>query len=480
MQQLSGLDALFVHAERANSYMHIGPVMIYDPGTAEGGAVAYRDIVATFADRLHLSSIFRRKLVEVPFNLDRPYWIEDPDFKLDHHIHHHTLAAPGGLQQLCDKIADLHARPLNRNHPLWEAHVIDGLDRLEGLPRGCFAIYLKTHHATQDGATGVAIVEAIHDLQPGTVSAADDDWRAEAVPGNFKLLRRALVNSLRQPAMLVRVGGRVVPALRHLRAASNSAESPDLLLPEKTRFNGPISARRVVGCITVELGQLKRISKLVPGATINDVSLAIVSGAMRKYLQSKGELPQDTLVAGAPVNARRSAQQDTGGNVVSVMRVSLCTQLEEPLERLRGIHRSSKNAKKSQGAIGADLMTDLVASLPGYLLAWGSAAALATGVMGKMNPVMHTLVTNVPGPRAPLYLCNARMRMIVGLGPCLDGIGLFHTISSYCDVVAVGFQACSEMLPDPALYTQCLQQSFDELRAARLPRKKTQRGRNSS
>ena len=188
MQQLSGLDALFVHTERANNFMHIGPVMIYDPATTSGGVVSFENIVSTFADRLHLSSVFRRKMISVPGDLDKPYWIEDPDFTLDDHIHQRTLSAPGNWTQFCVEIADLHAQPLDRHRPLWEAHIIEGLDKLEGLPPGCFAIYLKTHHATQDGATGVEIVEALHDLEPCPIRRSHKDaWKPEPQPPRVQL-----------------------------------------------------------------------------------------------------------------------------------------------------------------------------------------------------------------------------------------------------------------------------------------------------
>jgi hypothetical protein len=184
MQQLSGLDALFLHIERANIYMNIGPVMVYAPQGRSGGTDDnFQAIYQCFERGLEFSSIFRRKLVTVPLDLDLPYWVEDPDFCLDEHLSQTWLPAPGDWSQLYAEVSRLHATPLDRERPLWAAHIIEGLDALEGMPRGCFAIYLKTHHATQDGATGVEMVQAIHDRAGGTRNrSSSDSWKAGRKP----------------------------------------------------------------------------------------------------------------------------------------------------------------------------------------------------------------------------------------------------------------------------------------------------------
>jgi diacylglycerol O-acyltransferase len=464
MQQLSGLDALFLHMEQANIYMHIGPVMVYAPGA--GSRDLFQAIYQSFERGLQYSNIFRRKLKSVPLDIDRPYWLEDSDFCLDNHLSHTYLPAPGDWAQLCAEISRLHATPLDRNLPLWAAHVIEGLDALEGMPRGCFAIYLKTHHATQDGATGVKIVQAIHDSASGIERQREtDNWQAEADPYTAQLMGRAMINNIRRPFAMARVAAQALPAARQLLGAAEDDAIP-LLLSERTRFSAPVSEQRVVGFARFEFAELQAIRAAVANATLNDVCSCIVAGSLRRYLLSKGELPASSLIAGAPVNARREGQVGAGGNVISAIRFALHSQCEDPLQRLQAIRRETAAAKQSHQDMGSELLVDLAESLPGYLSAWSSKALLKSNLLARMQPVLHTLISNVPGPREPLYLAGAQMQMILGLGPCVDGIGLFHTISSYCQTICIGFQSCPRMLPDPEFYSQCLRESFEELAAA--------------
>ena len=172
MQQLTGIDTLFLTQETERTPLHISPLLIYDPSTAPGGSVRFKDILRLFESRLHLAPIFRRKLVQVPFDLDYPYWVETEDFDLEFHVRHIALPRPGDWRQLCIQVARLHARILDRSHPLWEAYVIEGLDNIEGLPKGSFALFLKMHHAAIDGVAGAEIIGAIHDTEPRAVGRA--------------------------------------------------------------------------------------------------------------------------------------------------------------------------------------------------------------------------------------------------------------------------------------------------------------------
>jgi diacylglycerol O-acyltransferase len=332
MQQLSGLDALFLHIEQANIYMHIGPVMVYAPAAGAGSRDQFEAIYQCFERGLQHSNIFRRKLVTVPLDIDRPYWLEDIDFCLDNHLSHTYLPAPGDWKQLCAEVSRLHATPLDRSRPLWAAHVIEGLDALEGMPRGCFAIYLKTHHATQDGATGVEIVQAIHDSSTGLARRGEtDSWQAEPEPYRARLMGRAMLNNIRRPIAMARVAAQALPAARQLLGDARDDSIP-LLLSERTRFNAPVSAHRVVGFTRFELSELQAIRPAVAKATLNDVCSCIVAGGLRRYLHSKGELPATSLVAGAPVNARRADQVGSGGNIISAIRFALHSHCDDPLQ----------------------------------------------------------------------------------------------------------------------------------------------------
>jgi WS/DGAT/MGAT family acyltransferase len=314
MQQLSGLDALFLHLEQANTYMNIGPVMVYAPprrGRGAGLGDNFQAVYKSFEQGLRHSSIFRRKLVTVPLDLDRPYWVEDSEFCLEEHLSQTYLPQPGDWQQLCAEVSKLHATPLDRSRPLWAAHLIEGLDALEGLPRGCFAIYLKSHHATQDGATGVEMVQAIHDRGnrgKGSRKRPDEDhWKSEREPARTQLLGRAMFNNLQRPVAMAKTIGRALPAARELLGKEEDDSLP-LLLDERTRFNGPVSAQRVVGFARFDIAELQAIRPAVANVTLNDVCAAIVSGGLHAYLQSKDEGQSASLVAGAPVNSRRQDQ----------------------------------------------------------------------------------------------------------------------------------------------------------------------------
>ena len=340
MEQLSGMDASFLHSETSTTPMHIGTVYIYDVSTAPNGFVRFKDILKTFEQRIDKSTVFRRKLATVPLELDQPYWIEDANFDLEFHVRHIALPQPGDWRQLCIQVARLHSRPQDRSRPLWEAYVIEGLDNVEGLPKGSFALFLKIHHAAIDGATGTEIMGAIHDLaaEPDAdESSAGSTWRPESTPSNASLLWRAYLANLRHPFRLARVVGKGIPAIGRLRSGRKEKKFRSLGEKERTRFNGEISAHRVFGAVTYDLAEVRRIKTVVEGATVNDVMLTIVGGALYKYLEAKGEAPERSLVTGAPVNVRSEEEVGAGGNVVSMMSISLRTDITDPLQRLRTI-----------------------------------------------------------------------------------------------------------------------------------------------
>ncbi len=469
MQQLSGLDALFLRLERGNTYMHVGPLMIYAPPKGGKGAPSFKTVQELLEKRLGNRDVLRRKLVEVPWQLDNPYWVEEHNFKVKNHIQRTRLRKPGGMRQLCNEVARIHSQLLDRAHPLWIAHIIYGLDDIAGLPRGSFAIYLKTHHAAMDGTTGAATIQGIHDPLPGAKGGTTmAHSESEGDPSSFDLLSRALVNNIRQPFRLAGVAGQAVQSIQRIVKGTREDRLSGLGEKARTRFNGLIGPDRVVGLTQLKLAEMKEVSRRVPGATINDVGLTIVSGAMRRYLDAKGELPGKSLVAAVPVNIRAHQPGKVGGNVISGMTVSLCSDVDDLLERLECVHQQSLAAKAWHEEMGPQLLTNLSDSLAPYLVSLISKPLLATGLLGRTPPIANTIVTNVPGPQQPLYFGGSKMVMISGVGPCADGFGLFHTISSYCDVVAVGFQACPRMLPDPEFYTRCIEETWDELKAAAM------------
>jgi WS/DGAT/MGAT family acyltransferase len=368
MKQLTGPDAMFLHTELEGFPMLIGGVSIYDQSTAPGGIVRFKDILAMFESRLDRSPIFRRKLAEVPLNLDQPYWVDDHNFDLEFHVRHIGLPRPGDWRQLCIQVARLHARPLDRGKPLWEAYVIEGLNNMEGVPPGSFALYLKVHHAAIDGASGVQFFSAFNDTSPEPEAAPlPAVWTPEAAPSNAKLLRKAYVNNLRKPGKILEWGKGLVASRKRVKAGLESGEFKELGDIPATRFNGKLSAHRVIGATKFDFEDIRAIKNCVDGATVNDVVLTIVSGALRKYLQAKGELPETSLVTGCPVNVRDEDEKDKEGNMVGMMTTSLCTDVEDPLARLREVHAEALDAKAYLQAQGARMMVDFSEALPGAL-----------------------------------------------------------------------------------------------------------------
>jgi WS/DGAT/MGAT family acyltransferase len=467
MQQLSGQDASFLYFETANAPMHIGSFALYDPSTA-GGPLSYDKIVHNTAQRLHRARCFRQRVVRVPLDLDHPYWIEDPDFDLEFHVRHIALPKPGDWQQLCTQVARLQARPLDLTRPLWELYVIEGLENIPGLPHGSFALLTKIHHAAIDGVSGAELAAAIHDLAPDSEPPLPDaPWAPDELPSARELLLKTLGHRALGPLKLGRLLLEAVPAAVRAREEQRKHPVEPVGVP-RTRFNGPVSPHRSVGGVELDLGLVREIKKSLPGATVNDAILTIVGGALRRYLEAKHELPEHALVAMAPISARAAGEQGAAGNRVSVMTVGLGSDVADPAERLRRVHRKAAGSKAFNQAVGSRLMTDVQEVIPGSLAGLVARIFTGFGLANRVDPFFNCVVTNVPGPQFPLYSAGARLVANYGLGPIQDGLGLIHPIFSYCGRITVAFTACRAMLPDPRFYEDCLRASFDDLRTATL------------
>jgi diacylglycerol O-acyltransferase len=469
MEQLSGLDATFLNLETATAPTHVGGVAIYDQSTAPDGQVTFKGILANVESRLHLARCFRQKLVRVPFGLDHPYWIEDADFDLEFHVRHIALPKPGDWRQLCIQVARLHARPLDLNRPLWEMYVIEGLDGVEELPAGSFAILTKIHHAAIDGVSGTELVSAIHDLTPeGVARRPESPWVAESEPTLLELALRSTVNNIRQPFRFAQILGEAAPpAIRaFLQQRENAASEAPLSEIPRTRFNGPVSPHRVFEATTFSLADVKQIRKRIEGATVNDVILAVVGGSLRRYLDHHGELPLGTLSAFAPISTRTESQKGTAGNQVAGMFVRIHTDEADPVRRLEKVHRTTVSSKEMSNAVGARSMTDVTQTMPGVLAGISGRLVARTGLMSRMKPIANCVVTNIPGPQIPLYFTGAKMVGNFGLGLPMEGIGLFHCVLSYNGAITVAVTACRAQMPDPEFYAECMDASFRELREA--------------
>jgi diacylglycerol O-acyltransferase len=471
MQQLNAHDAMFVHFDNESWAAHGGMVAIYDPSTAPGGQVRFRDILAHLQRRLPRSPIFRRRLVRVPLDLDHPYWIEDEHFDLESHVHHLRLPQPADWRQLCITVARLDSYPLDMNRPLWEMHVIEGLDHVDSVPAGSYAIFTKLHHVAVDGHSMRDIITGIHDLTPDVdETAPQDDWAPEPRPSAVSLLQRAALNNLvAAPLRTARAAAAMLPAAPQLsRALLNRGGDGSVLLPgtqapiPHTRFQAEITPHRVLDSRAFPLEQIARLRALVDGATVNDVIIAIVGGAVRRYLAAKGETPADELTCGAPVDLRAD-KQSTGGNDIAFLTVALGADIDDPVRRLRHIRQSTSEAKHMQKAIGAQELSEFSASFPGALSSWGFKALAASQLLfGSRRPMANVGVSNVPGPQVPFYMNGARAERFFGVAPVFHGSALVFGVFSYCGRVEVTFVSCRRVVPDPVFLAECLQASYDE------------------
>jgi len=439
MRQLSGLDYAFLQLERGNNYMHVAGLGIYDPSTAPGGKVRFKDILRFFSARIEHVPHFRRRLVTVPWELDRPWWVEDADLDVEFHVRHIALPQPGDWRQLCIQVARLHSRPLDRSKPLWEAYVIEGLHNVPGVPPGSFALYTKVHHALIDGEAGAELTRALHSLSAEDVEAEDGAVVtvrvADREPSTIEIYSRAIVSNLQKLPELARfsldaatrvagLGAGVAqrlagdPAqLREKLAALMSGDLTSTLprLPPATRFSGPVTAHRVFEAVGVPVAELREIRRKVGDATINDLFLTIVGGALNRYLGARGELPATSMVAGVPMTVR-GAEKTQEGNRVGMTLMPVHSEIADPLERLAAIRADAATAKRVSGALGKDLAMNALEHLP---------TPLADAVLRNIRlPRLSLIVSNVRGPDATLYMAGARLVAYAPISIVVDGIGL--------------------------------------------------------
>ncbi len=467
MRQLQGMDASFVAMETRNSPMHIGSILVYNPETAPGGFVRFKDILSFIESRMQLSKTIRQRLVRVPFDLDYPYWVEDPDFDLEYHVRHLALPKPGDWRQLCIQAARIFARPLDLTRPPWEFTVIEGLENVEGVPPGSYALVTKVHHAAIDGMSGVDLLEATHTLDPNAPPPnAPDDWQPEKIPNAAELLGKSYFNALTNPMKQLEVAAKAAPGLANAvkGLAKRDFEVSTNLVAPRSRFNRKISPHRVIQGMSVPLADIKAIRALSPGCKVNDVFLAIVGGALNKYLTAKDDLPKATLTAMAPISVREKDEKGDMGNQVAAMVAPLGTHIADHKERLEFVHAQTVNSKAMTDAMGARNMTEISKVSPALFMSLGARLYTELGLAERVKQPFSTVVTNVPGPPVPIYSTGARLESQMGLVCLTDGMGLGHVVQSYVDEATISFTACRDLLPDPDFYIECIRESFEELR----------------
>ena len=469
MKQLGILDSAFINLEHKNVPQHIGSFGIYDQSTAPGGHVRFKSVIKHFERQIKKIPLFRTRLIQAPGRFARPYWIVDDNFDMEFHLRHIALPHPGDWRQLCILIARLHSRPIDMSRPLWESYVIEGLDNIEGLPKDCFVIYTKIHHSIVDGGGADNFMAAIHDLEPishDDENEPEETYEGEIRPSRFELMGTSAKSYLSNAWGLTKGGYELTQevAKSAVKLAKGELKAPPTDAPN-TRFNQPVGSYRVIEAATLPFEDFRYI-KNQTHTKINDVALAIVSGAMRKYLDAHNEHPDTSLVASVPMNMR-TRKGDTGdANQVGSIFTSLNSTIDDPLERLLAIHRSANEAKEF--AENAPLKDAL--KLAGAMSPRITKRLINTYVDNKLTKHLpmkiNTVVSNVPGPDFPLYCSGARLIRYHGLGVLTPGVGIFHLIFTYCGQVTITMMADRSMMPDPGFYRECLDNSYAELKAA--------------
>lgn len=464
MERLSGLDAGFLYMETPTLHMHTLKIAILD--RPPGDALPLAELREAIRERLPLLPPFRRRVVDVPFGFHHPVWIEDPDFDLDHHVRLVTLPEPGNRRQLEEAIADIASVPLDRDRPLWRMDVFDGLedDRI--------AVLVKIHHAVADGLASAALLANVMSSSAVDDQLPVDTWRPEPVPTVGRLLRDALRDHLSQlrglPRLLRRTLANLRALARHRRRSSVTTPMPMLHTP-RTSFNGALTPRRSFVTASMAVSDVDAVRDAF-GVTVNDVVLGVVSGGLRAYLLERDELPSTSLVAGVPV-AIDASEVRLEGNRVSNLFTSLATDEADLVRRLHRIRDVTNEAKRLQKLMGRETLGDWVQYTPPRPWAWFMRQYSGHRIADRHPPAINLVVSNVPGPPAPLFAAGAELRELYSVGPVLEGIGLNITVWSYLDRYYIGLLGCLDEVPEPWRITDAMQRALAELAtaAAQIP-----------
>jgi diacylglycerol O-acyltransferase len=468
MERLHGIDGSFLYAETPTNHMHTIKVAVLEPSPK--GSYSLERVKADLRGRLHLLPPLRRRVVEVPFGFHHPVWIEDaPD--LDWHVRETEAPPPGGQRDLDAIVSIIASVPLDRTRPLWELWFVTGLagDRVAAVG--------KIHHSVADGVAVATLLANVVDEAGGTLApeAPVDDRPAEAIPSAGRLLRDALVDHVRQalvlPGLVARTARNVRRVLAQRRRVPLVPPRPVVDAP-RTSLNGALTPRRAFASTALPLAEIRAV-RTAFDVTLNDVLLALVAGALRRYLADRGELPRRPLVAEVPVaidpvgGPRRLA-----GNHLSNIFISLCTEIDDPVRRLRAIHEAAIAAKRQHEVLGPDLFESWAEFLPPRPAAWVMRAYSRLHLADRHPPPINVIVSCVPGPKTRLGWPGGTLEAVYSVGPVIEGTGLNVTAWTYVDRLCVGILTCPDLLASPHEVAHGLHVALAELlvlRPAAIP-----------
>jgi diacylglycerol O-acyltransferase len=459
LRPLSGLDAGFLYLEAAGTPMHVGSVMLIDPPKRRGYDF-HRVLLAHLAERLPRAAVLRRVLQPAPLELGHPMWRDARALDLGRHVLKRRLAAPGSERQLAALVGRLHAQMLDRDHPLWQFVVI------EGLASGQVALYSKIHHAVLDGQGGVALAQALLDLEPLAPSRRRPSTAGPEAPAPGAVASTALRANVNQlvklfralpPVLKLASEARGESMLQSLREGIGRLRDSVMLAP-RTPFNQQVCAQRSFAAASLPLDAVKRVAKAY-GVSLNDVVMALCAGALRDYLGKRQALPVKPLVAAMPVSLR-SAGDTEANNQVSMVQCPLPTDLEDPVDRLRAVAASTVSIKQRVNAVRGLIPTDFP-GLAAPLWASGLSRLWARGrVAERLPPLANLAISNVPGAPVPLYLAGARVAHYYPVSIVTHGLALNITVQSYAGMLEFGITACRDAVPRPELLARGIEREL--------------------
>ena len=472
-KQISGQDATFLYAESPSSPMHIATLIIVED------SIKFQDFKDIVASKLHLIPKFRKRLLNVPMNLDYPYWVDDPNFDIDLHINRLRLPEPSNWKTLREMTSSIFSSPLDLRRPLWSISFIEGLDEVSQVPKGSIAIVSKVHHVMIDGSSGVGIMGILFDKNENDKNnkpSPPKPYEPEPLPDEINLLLKSSVGFFKNPFKIPKLVGETVFSLMKGKMNStingkktihkNSYSTP------KTIFNGSVSPKRTWGTAILSFDRINQLRKIM-GVSINDLILAICAGGIRKYLQEKEKLPMQPLVANVPISIRVKGEKQEMNNQISNMLVRIATHIENPIERLEYIQEQTNLGKSRHKAVGAKSLAKMSEAVPYGL------ANLAAGLYTRYNikefhrPPFNVTITNVPGPQGALYLKGHKVVGIFGLTPVLDGFGLIIAAFSYNGLVTITTTSDAKTMPDTDKFSRYIRESANQLEEIILKRKKS-------
>ncbi len=472
-EQLSGTDFIFFGFETNENPFNIAGVSICDAGTAGGGQVRRAVLKKRLHERLSDLPLLRRRLYRLPADLDYPYWIDDTAFDLDYHIRFSRLRKPGNWAQLMRRAQEVVHEPFDMRRPLWELHVIEGLSDVDDLAADSFAIFLRMHHVFADAATSMVVNDALFDdiggaARKGKRPPAPESDEEGPQPDNLRLLGAALRNAAG------RVAGTGIELLRSsphfLKFAAESLGdaierrvSPlDGVLPPRSALNlDRMSAERLHDARRFDYRRIRAVRDLADGATFNDIVLAVIGGAMRRYLEEHDRVPEDTMTTVVPINLRKFDGEGDGSNVVSAMMLPVFQEIADPLQRLKAIRKASAHAKRDSAMEANRRLFRLLTGLPSPVLNTVMAAARKIAYAGN-SAIASTIVSNVRSFPEPRSVAGAEVKYMFGFGMLWPGVGSLHTCTLYADYLNVGLSCSPDVIPKTGAYMACIEASFAE------------------